>query len=92
MERLWIPEVRRAALRASAPFARQVALGAQRSRSERWLPLFCPALGWTSGASRVGRAVGSGWLRCHLDRVLHLSPVQVSIKRISRPQLACATR
>ena len=27
MERLWIPEVRRAARRASAPFARQVALG-----------------------------------------------------------------
>jgi hypothetical protein len=27
MERLWIPEVRRAAQRASAPFARQVALG-----------------------------------------------------------------
>jgi hypothetical protein len=27
MERLWIREVRRAARRASAPFARQVALG-----------------------------------------------------------------
>ena len=62
MERLWIREVRRAARRASAPFARQVALGcgaaAVGTIVASLLPLQC---GWRCGASRMGRCVGSSW-------------------------------
>ena len=42
MERLWIGEVRRAARRANAPFARQVALGCGAAAvGSRWSPPFC---------------------------------------------------
>ena len=71
MERLWIREVRRAARRASAPFARQVALGcgaaAVGTMAASLLPI---AIGWRGGAGRMGRSVGSSWIRRHLDRTL----------------------
>jgi hypothetical protein len=49
------------------------------------------AVGWLGGAGRMGRCMGGSCIRRHLDRTLHLSPVEVSIKRILRPRLAYPT-
>ena len=74
MERLWIREVRRAARRASAPFARQIALGCGAAAVGTIVASVLPLqLGWRGGASHMGRCVGSSWIRRHLDRALHLS-------------------
>ena len=79
MERLWIREVRRAARRASAPFARQVAWGCGAAAVGTVVAPCAIAVEWRGGASGMGGSVGCGWIRRHLDRSFHLSPVEVSI-------------
>ena len=93
MERLWIREVRRAARRASVPFARQVALGCGAAAVGTIVASVVP-LRWDGAvAQAVWAAVWAvaGYI-IHLDRALHLSPVEVSIQRISRPRLDRAAR
>ena len=91
MERLWIREVRRAARRASAPFARQIALGCGAAAVGTIVALVLPLQLGGAVAGRMGRCVGSRWIRRHLGRAFHWSSVEVSIQRISGPRLACGT-
>ena len=64
MERLWIREVRRAARRASAPFARQIALGCGAAAVGTIVASLLPLqLDGAGGAGRMGRFVGSSWIR-----------------------------
>jgi hypothetical protein len=80
MKRLWIREVRRAARRASDPFARQVALGCGAAVVGTMVASpSAPASRWRCGASRMGRRVGGSRLRSNLDRALHWLLVAVSI-------------
>ena len=80
MERLWIREVRRAARRASVPLARQVALGCSAAAVGTITAALLPVqVDGALAQAGVGRSMGSRWIRRHLDRALHLSPVQVSI-------------
>jgi hypothetical protein len=68
MEWLWIREVRRAARCASAPFARQVALGCGATAVGTIVAFVLPpAVGWGCGAGRLGRCVGGSCIRRHLD-------------------------
>jgi hypothetical protein len=79
MERLWIREARRAArpCNCSVRLADRFELRRGRGRNDG-RHSFAAAVEWRSGTSCVGRSVGSGWLCCHLERALHLSPVEVS--------------
>ena len=79
MERLWIREVRRAVRRASAPFAWQIALGCGAAAVGTMVASLLPLRLDGRGAGRMGRCVGSSWIRRHLGRACHLSPVEVSI-------------
>ena len=80
MERLWIREVRRAARRASGPFARQVALGCGAAAVGTLVASLLPLqLDGASGASSMGRRVGSSWISGHLERAAYLSLVEVSL-------------
>ena len=69
---------RRQACKCSRRSAGRFGLQRGSRRNDGRLPA-APAVGWRCGASHMGRSVGSSWIRRHLDRALHRSPVEVSI-------------
>ena len=104
MERLWIPEVRRAARRASAPFARQVALGCGAAAVGTMVAsVLLPWDGVVARAVWAALWTVAGYVAIwtvlfiyHLWRYRSSGfrdhDVEVSIERTSGPRLACATR
>ena len=86
MERLWLREVRRAAWRANAPFARQVVLSCGAAAGGTMVASLLPLL-WDGPVAKAvwARTVGLSWIPRHLNRTLHRSPVELSIERISGP-------
>ena len=80
MERLWIREVRRAARRASSPFVRQIALGCGAAAVGTMVASVVPLQLDGAVAQAVWAALWAvAGIHGHLDRILHLSPVEVSI-------------
>ena len=69
--------LRRLACKCSLRSAGRFGLRRGRGRNDGRLP-FAPAVACRSGASRLGRTVGSSWIRRHLDRTLHWLFVEVS--------------
>ena len=93
MKRLWIREVRRAARCASAPFARQVALGCGAAAVGTIVASVLP-LQWDGAVAQAVWAAlwtVAGYLAIWTGLLIY-HPVEVSLERISRRRLACATR